>query len=264
MWLKRQIPNLFTMSNLACGCMAVVVILKFQDPFLAAFLALFALIFDFFDGFLARLLKVSGELGKQLDSLADMVTFGILPGVVVFDLLGSNNWYAWIALVLIPIFSAYRLGKFNLDTRQSENFIGMPTPANAAFWIPLPLIVIQASHESQRIVSNWPTNNPDKWLSMAHENFISELILNPAFLLIMTGVMCFFMVSEISMFSLKFKNLSWKDNKIRFVFILLTIATIATSIIVLENLFLGLPIVILLYLLISIVNSLSHKNEVQS
>jgi CDP-diacylglycerol--serine O-phosphatidyltransferase len=264
MMIKRQIPNLFTMANLACGTLAIVAIFLAQNPFWAAMLAVFALVFDFLDGFLARLLGVSGELGKQLDSLADMVTFGLLPGVIVFDLMGASNWYAYIPLIAIPVFSAYRLGKFNIDTRQSENFIGMPTPANAAFWIPLPVIVIDSSFAAEEAFLGWPVQDWDRWSQFAETSALAAIILNPVFIIVMTVLMCFFMVSEIPMFSLKFKNLRWAENKTRFIFIVLAIAAGVAPIFVFENLFLGLPIIILLYLLISIVNSLAHKNEVQS
>lgn len=262
--IKRQIPNLFTMANLACGILAITAIFLAQNPFLAAILALAALVLDFLDGFMARLLGVSGELGKQLDSLADVVTFGVLPGVIVFDLMGASNWYAYIPLIAIPVFSAYRLGKFNIDTRQSENFIGMPTPANAAFWISLPVIVIDSAFVVEEAFLGWPVQDLNRWAEFADSSALAGVILSPVFIIIMTVAMCFFMVSEIPMFSLKFKDMSWQNNKVRFIFLILAIAAIALPIIVFENLFLGLPIVILLYLLISIINSLAKRNEVQS
>ncbi len=128
--IKRQIPNLFTLGNLSCGAMAILSI--FQDELRVAVLwVLAAAVLDFFDGFLARLLKVSGELGKQLDSLADMVTFGVAPGFMLYALaknVGQMEGYVQYAFLLLPVFSAYRLGKFNIDTRQSTSFIGVPTP----------------------------------------------------------------------------------------------------------------------------------------
>jgi CDP-diacylglycerol---serine O-phosphatidyltransferase len=139
--IKKQIPNLFTLANLSCGVMAIVSVLEssVQD---AALFIFAAVVFDFFDGFLARLLKVSGEFGKQLDSLADLVTFGIAPAIILYDISNeSHDWtFAWLkyAFVLVAIFSAYRLAKFNIDTRQSDSFIGVPTPITGvmiASWV---------------------------------------------------------------------------------------------------------------------------------
>ncbi|MDP2174351.1 MAG: CDP-diacylglycerol--serine O-phosphatidyltransferase [Bacteroidota bacterium] len=139
--LKKQIPNLFTLANLSCGVMAIVSVLEsnLNEAALFIFAAVF---FDFFDGFLARLLKVSGELGKQLDSLADLVTFGVAPALILYDMsLDAQGWtYDWLhyAFILVAIFSAYRLAKFNIDTRQSDSFIGVPTPITGvmiASWV---------------------------------------------------------------------------------------------------------------------------------
>jgi phosphatidylserine synthase len=158
------IPNLFTLGNLFCGCLAIIYAFNWQLDW-AAYMVFLAAFLDFFDGFLARLLKVEGELGKQLDSLADMVSFGVVPGIVMFQWLrriyeiefvssapenigfdfymfNINSvipWYSYVALI-IPIFSCYRLAKFNIDTRQSHGFIGLPTPANAIFFCSLMLI----------------------------------------------------------------------------------------------------------------------------
>ncbi len=124
---KKQIPNLFTLGNLSCGVMSILCI--FQDDLqLAVLWVLLAAVLDFFDGFLARLLKVSGELGKQLDSLADMVTFGVAPGFMLYALSDDIDGYVRYAFLLLPVFSAYRLAKFNIDTRQTNSFIGVPTP----------------------------------------------------------------------------------------------------------------------------------------
>jgi len=125
--IKKQIPNLFTLGNLSCGVMAILCI--FKDELQPAVLwVLLAAVLDFFDGFLARLLKVSGELGKQLDSLADMVTFGVAPGCMLYALSSDIDGYVRYVFLLLPVFSAYRLAKFNIDTRQSTSFIGVPTP----------------------------------------------------------------------------------------------------------------------------------------
>ena len=125
--VKKQIPNLFTLGNLSCGVLAILSIFS-DEKEMAVWLLLLAAALDFFDGFLARLLKVSGELGKQLDSLADMVTFGIAPSFMLYALSSDIAGYARYAFILLAIFSCYRLAKFNIDTRQSNSFIGVPTP----------------------------------------------------------------------------------------------------------------------------------------
>jgi CDP-diacylglycerol--serine O-phosphatidyltransferase len=125
--VKKQIPNLFTLGNLSCGVLAILSI--FRDELqTAVLLVLLAAVLDFFDGFLARLLKVSGELGKQLDSLADMVTFGVTPSFMLYALSSDIDGYARYAFILLAIFSCYRLAKFNIDTRQTTSFIGVNTP----------------------------------------------------------------------------------------------------------------------------------------
>jgi CDP-diacylglycerol---serine O-phosphatidyltransferase len=125
--IKKQIPNLFTLGNLSCGVLAILNIFNEQYQ-VAAYLVLLAAVLDFFDGFLARLLKVSGELGKQLDSLSDLVTFGVAPSFLLYALSYNVDGYARYAFILLAVFSSYRLAKFNIDTRQTSTFIGVPTP----------------------------------------------------------------------------------------------------------------------------------------
>jgi CDP-diacylglycerol--serine O-phosphatidyltransferase len=162
-------------------------------------------VFDFFDGMLARLFHVSGPLGKELDSLADDITFGFAPSVIVFslfkevqypDILTPFTDYIPYTAFIIAVFSALRLGKFNIDTRQSTSFIGMPTPANALFWGSL-------------VVGG-------------HDFLVSESF-NAIYLLILVLIMSYLLVAEIPMFSLKFKNLTWSDNKISYIFLLVCI-----------------------------------------
>ena len=176
--MKKHIPNLITLGNLFCGTIAT--IFAVQGNFVAAGLFVVIGIFlDFFDGFAARLLHVSGELGKQLDSLADMVTSGVVPGIIMFHLLNQSNFenvdsqfmnerisfsiashdyqFTWISYIglLLTLGACYRLAKFNIDTRQSESFIGLPTPAMSLFVISLPLIQEYASVEwAQNLISN--------------------------------------------------------------------------------------------------------------
>ena len=221
--MSKHIPNLLTISNLICGCIALFFTFKGELVF-TAYLIFLAAIFDFMDGAVARLLNVSNSIGKELDSLADMVSFGLVPGSVVFHLLeeGTLSQYSFMAL-LIPIFSAYRLAKFNVDENQNENFIGLPTPANCLVFISIPLITTFNS-----------------------ESTIAYLFEIPEILLIITILMSLALVSKINMFSLKFKNLKFQDNK--FKFLLITISIILLT--CLE--FLAIPIIILLYLIISI------------
>ena len=192
MQIKRIIPNSLTCANLLCGSAAV--FMATQEQFLWAFaLILAGGLFDFFDGASARWLKVPSPLGIQLDSLADDITFGLAPAMILFCYLKPIiGWWALIAL-LIAAFSALRLAKFNIDTRQTNTFIGLPTPANALFWSSL-------------------ITGGGAWLN--------ELNAGWVLLLGLIALFSYFLVSEIPMFSLKFKNLSWRSNRIRYIFLL--------------------------------------------
>lgn len=199
--ITRHIPNTVTCCNLLSGCVAIV--MAHQGCYQAAlgFIVLGA-VFDFFDGMLARLLHAYSPLGKELDSLADDVTFGAAPAMMVFHLMQELNLPTDLApaapflpytAFLIAAFSALRLAKFNIDTRQSTSFIGLPTPANALFWGSL-------------IVGARDFLMTDSWSFL----YLIALVLLTSWLL----------VAEIPMFSLKFKNLSWRDNKVQFIFLL--------------------------------------------
>ena len=222
--MSKHIPNLLTISNLICGCIALYFTFQGKLVFTAYLISL-AAVFDFMDGAVARLLNVSNPIGKELDSLADMVSFGLVPGSVVFHLLEEDalNQYSFMAL-LIPIFSAYRLAKFNVDENQNENFIGLPTPANCLVFVSIPLITTFNS-----------------------ESIIAYLVEIPEILLIITVLMSLALVSKINMFSLKFKNFKLQDNKFRFFLITMSIILLTW----LE--FSAIPIIILLYILMSMV-----------
>lgn len=224
--MSKHIPNLLTISNLICGCIALYFTFQGELVFTAYLIGL-AAIFDFMDGAAARLLNISNPLGKELDSMADMVSFGLVPGSVVFHLLEESTFsqYSFMALV-IPIFSAYRLAKFNIDENQNENFIGLPTPANCLVFVSIPLITTFNS-----------------------ESTIAYLFEIPEILLIITILMSLALVSRINMFSLKFKNLKFQDNKFRFFLITMSIILLTW----LE--FSAIPIIILLYIMISIVKT---------
>lgn len=205
--MTRHIPNFVTCCNLFSGCIASV--MAFQASYTAAiaFIVL-AAIFDFFDGLLARALDARSPIGKDLDSLADDISFGVAPSLIVYSLfkevkvpeyLSSVSEYLPYAAFLISVFSALRLAKFNIDTRQTSSFIGLPTPANALFWGALTV--------------------------GAHDMIVSSS-LGAFCLLLLVVLTSWLLVAEIPMFSLKFKNLSWRDNKVRFVFLLVCIPLI--------------------------------------
>jgi CDP-diacylglycerol--serine O-phosphatidyltransferase len=248
--IKKHIPNALTCGNLFCGCLAIVFAFE-GNLVVSAYLVGLAAVLDFFDGFVARLLNVGGELGKQLDSLADMVTFGVVPAVVMYHLLAqafwgthmdyqdcqpetmaSVNYYSYFAYTpfLIAVFSALRLAKFNIDTRQTTSFIGVPTPANAILICSLPLIL-----EQKTGLACW--------------------ILNPYLLVLLTLLMSFLLVAELPLFALKFKNFGWVDNKIRYLFLIVSVLLL----VLLQ--FLAIPFIIFLYIILSIVNNFLSRNS---
>lgn len=218
--MKKHIPNLLTLGNLLSGCIGIDLAYNGQLEYAAYCVALGAA-FDFADGFVARLLRVYSDMGKQLDSLADMVTFGLLPAILTMKFLynGPDPIPALNLVFLIPLFSAWRLAKFNIDTRQSDQFLGVPTPANAIFWASLPLVAAQ---------------RPE----IAH--YLDVPVILPAIF-----VFCFLMVSELPLFALKFKSFAWKGNEVRFVFLA------ATLVAVLALGYLGITLSIILYILLS-------------
>ena len=196
--IKKHIPNFITSLNLFSGCIAV--LLAFQSNYQGAFIAiLLSAVFDFFDGFAARLLKAYSPMGKELDSLADMVSFGLAPGVIVFSLLYKTEMHEFLPYLgfIIPVFSALRLAKFNIDERQTSSFIGLPTPANAIFWAGL------VFSYSEFLVSN-------VWVLIG-----------------LTLIFSYLLVAEIPMFALKFKNYTWGNNQIQYLFLLVTIVLLA-------------------------------------
>lgn len=192
MKLLRHLPNSLTCLNLFCGCAGIISV--WQGPSAhALWFVIAAGIFDFFDGFAARILKASSPIGKELDSLADMVSFGLLPSLVMFRMIDtiSSSTYLPYAAFSIAIFSALRLAKFNIDENQKESFIGLPTPANA-------LLIASLVY----LESPW-----DLFISL------------DLFLVGITAVSSFLLVAPFELFALKFRNLTWADNRIRFTFI---------------------------------------------
>lgn len=217
--MLKHIPNALTSGNLLCGSAGI--ICSFTNPEIPTeWFVWAACVFDFLDGFAARILKVSSSIGKELDSLADMVSFGLLPGIVMKNLLTASGvgMWAWIGLSL-TVFSALRLAKFNIDSRQSDSFIGVPTPAHGLFICGIPSLM---------------TAFPANW-------FGAPTLIGIT--LLFSGLM----VSEIPLFALKFKNFTWADNKIRFTFLLCAVLLIAFF----QSA--GLPLAILLYIAFSLV-----------
>ncbi|MEM0994245.1 MAG: CDP-diacylglycerol--serine O-phosphatidyltransferase [Bacteroidota bacterium] len=221
------IPNLITLTNLAMGCLAIKYLFE-QRPLIAVLCIAIGLVADFLDGAVARALKVSSELGKQLDSLADMVSFGVVPGVILYYLLSQNIDFGILGF-LVPIFSAIRLGKFNLDTRQTDYFIGLPTPACTIFIVGLLLLF-----ERNRFG-------------------IAHLVAQPAILIIITLLLSYLLVAELPLFSLKFKHLRWKTNEVRFIFV----AVALLLLLFLQEL--GLILTIIIYVLLSVFNNLKRS-----
>jgi CDP-diacylglycerol--serine O-phosphatidyltransferase len=224
--MKRLIPNALTCANLLSGCIGIVFAFK-GNLEVTAYSVLVSGIFDFFDGFTARILNVKSTIGKELDSLADMVSFGFLPGVVMYKLLEQSDYsspYLPFMGFLMTVFSALRLAKFNLDTRQTEDFIGLNTPMNTLFIVSLPFIQ-----------KDYPA------------------IINSTMLLIaITVLMCWLLVCEIKIFSLKFGSIKWIHNKSKFVFLIISAVLIAFL------KFAAIPFVLVLYIASSIVHFRSN------
>lgn len=238
MTIKKHIPNIITLLNLFCGCIAVV--FAFNQRFEMAFLFVSLGIFlDFFDGFFARLFKVSSALGLQLDSLADMVTSGVVPGLIMFQLMTDTSTATDMSYTqvfpylgfIITLGSCYRLANFNIDTRQTDSFIGLPTPANALVILSLPLVL----------------QNTDSLM-------VVELLTNKWVLLVIAFCSAYILNAEIPLFSLKVKEFSFAKNKLQIVFL-----TISVLLLVFFQ-FLGIPLLIFSYILLSVINNKQKKS----
>lgn len=237
----KHIPNFLTSLNLLSGCLALVMI-AIGDPLAAAYLVIAAAVFDFLDGFAARLLNATTPIGGDLDSLADMVTFGVVPGMMLLHYLlenlglsidGISNFVERPILLvpfLVPIFAALRLAKFNVDTRQTDSFRGLPTPASALWVISIPLII-----EFMPFHIWWEPESVivDKWFIIGSAIGLSAL-----------------MVSDIVLLAMKFKSFGWKGNELRFIFLIISVVLL----IILRPV--AIPIILSLYLLLSVINNL--------
>jgi len=245
--MKKHIPNLLTLGNLLFGTIATIAAVNGNFEIAALSVAI-GIVLDFFDGFAARLLNVSGELGKQLDSLADMVTSGVVPGIILFSLLQENSLnffekstdtlkiasfstgYLPYFGLLLTLAACYRLANFNIDTRQSNSFIGLPTPAMSLFVIALPLIPLYSDNQ-----------------------FFIDLVQNNYFLIGVVLVLSYLMNAEIPLFSLKFKNYRFKENVLKYIFLVASLIMILTLEVI------SIPLVIILYVLLSVGSNLSNK-----
>jgi CDP-diacylglycerol--serine O-phosphatidyltransferase len=232
----KYIPNLLTLFNLFSGLLALLFVFTQNWP-MVAFFVILGIFFDFFDGLAARSFKVSSELGLQLDSLADMVTSGVVPAFVMSFLLADSlqvsliqdftfdGKYIWALFgLIIALASAYRLAKFNIDTRQTTSFIGLPTPANALFMVSLPLIAYQSESTD-----------------------LKNIILNPYMLSIITIISAYLLNAELPLFSLKFKDFSWRNNWQKYVLIIISL------LLVIFLKFVSVPIIIIIYILLSLI-----------
>ncbi|MCZ8197277.1 MAG: CDP-alcohol phosphatidyltransferase family protein [Flavobacterium sp.] len=229
--IKKHIPNILTLLNLFCGCVAIVFI-AIGRPENAFFMVALGIFFDFFDGFFARKFGVAGPLGVQLDSLADMVTSGVAPGFLMYKMITSLAYdtdifspFASIGFV-ITLGACYRLANFNIDTRQSDSFIGLPTPANTLLIMSLPLI---------------------------ENEMITAFLSNQWTLVVISFISAYVMNAEIPLFSLKIKNFSFQKYKLQIGFLLASIVMLLTL------QFLAIPLIIITYVLLSVANNLMAK-----
>jgi CDP-diacylglycerol--serine O-phosphatidyltransferase len=237
--MKKEIPNLLTLGNLLAGCIGLWFVMQ-GDLVSASYCMFISLICDFFDGFLARALQAYSDLGKELDSLADMVSFGVLPAFILFSLVeqscgtqctvGLLGFYKPFMVFALALMSAYRLAKFNIDTRQSDQFIGVPTPANGLLIASLPLIIhFQPEY--------------------------TAYILSFKGLLIYSVVMSYLLVCELPLLAFKFKTWDWKSNQVKFIFLIFCIA----ALVMLK--FAAIPVLVIAYILLSGLIFLLNPNK---
>ncbi len=235
--MKRQIPNLITLCNLLCGVFSCIFAYE-ETLHIAALFICLGIFFDFFDGMAARLLGVVSPIGKELDSLADVVTSGVAPGLILYVLLAQLTeltWLKYLAL-LTPLFAAYRLAKFNIDDRQSHSFLGLPVPANALIWVGIALA--------------WRMSCCNDSILIGDHTAIAVILVAVS---LVTGIL---MVSEVPMFSLKFnfKDMSWASNATQY-FFLIVCAVIVAICLLTNAIWLSLSFIILWYILLSILTS---------
>lgn len=256
----KNLPNILTLFNLFLGCMAIVYLYNDhmvimndkRETFidmgqiqLSCYCVFLAAIIDFFDGFVARLLRAQSPIGGQLDSLADMVTFGVVPGLIMYELL-ARSYYAnydafdypvlfYSAGFLVTLCGAWRLAKFNTDARQTDEFRGLPIPSMALIVVSLPMILLH------------------------HELNAEKMLNNNYFLLGVIVLLSYLMVSDVRMLSLKIKSLKFEENEWLYALLLLSVAAIFLGIFVFHILFGVIPIVLIIYILLSITKNIKEN-----
>lgn len=261
-FLYKNIPNLFTLLNLLSGALAI--ILSFEgrnNLILASYFIYIAGVFDFFDGFAARALKVSSAIGKELDSLSDMVSFGLAPSIILYQLLKNTMQIKQFAFslpvlqvlilaspLLIAAFSAVRLAKFNIDTRQTESFIGLATPACAMLVASIPLI----AHFNPNNLILVPSLSDNIYFFLG-VIFFGAFITKPIVLVPLSIILSILLVVELPMFSLKFKSFNFEENKLKYYFL------IVSFLLFIFLQVLSIPIIFVLYITFSIFNNLLNK-----
>jgi CDP-diacylglycerol---serine O-phosphatidyltransferase len=221
--------------NMACGCAGIAFLFQGRME-IAAYMVFLGALFDFFDGFVARALKVDSEMGKQLDSMSDLVTFGVLPSMLLASLCSTDfglngSWYRFLPFFAVTLGAGYRLAKFNIDTRQTVSFLGLPSPANGIFFASLLLGVVSDSF-------------PDP---------INSMLRNANVAYALAIIFALLMVSEIPMFAMKVKGYGWKGNEFRYALLILSLPLIVFF------QFAGLSLCIILYILLSIIQNLVKR-----
>lgn len=238
--IKQHIPNTITSLNLVAGVVSITLVMENQLVW-ASIMIFIAAVFDYLDGTAARILQAYSELGKQMDSLADVVSFGVAPGIIVFKLLSVNcegscnvlermHITPYFAL-LIPVCSALRLAKFNIDLRQEVNFIGLPTPANGLFFASIPLVLYAQP----------------QLFSIIKMEFLVDFFSNTRVLAILAVLFSYLLISDFRIFSMKVKSFSWKGNELRYV---LLVSSVILLLLFSIN---AIPMIIVLYILLSVV-----------
>ena len=248
--MKNQIPNSITILSLILSCLAIIFTFNGKID-LAAYLLIGSVVCDYFDGFTARVLKVNNPIGKEIDSLVDMIAFGVAPSMILYQhinlaqaqhpmqILTDYPWLIYL-VIIIPIFSAIRLAKYNIDTRQTNSFIGLAVPAHATVYIFCALLFLYKDLPQIIDVSR----------------FIYPIVSNPLIMLVLGALLPLMLVAEVPMFSLKVKELRWKGNELPFTFILLWFLLFVFTNIV------AMPTIVILYILWSIF--LKYKNKSNS
>ncbi len=281
MHIKKHIPNALTCGNVLCGCLAIVRVNEGNLTWACYFVGI-ALILDFLDGFTARMLKVSSPIGKDLDSLADLITFGVVPAMIMFKLIDfsytlslqkclnshetftlagiaidfrNDNLIKYFAFV-IAIFSAIRLAKFNNDTRQTDSFIGLATPANTIIICGFCMVLKQLELDLFDLDS--VLENEQSYNDTANITGIITMYLlsSPILLCLISLGLSLLLISELPLFALKFKNFGWRDNKVKYIFLVLCL------ILILSLQFVAIPLIIFLYIILSVVNNIFLKKQV--